>query len=78
MKQSKKRNENKVNYGTISLPLPLVKKIKKRIKGTGMASVSAYVSFVLREILSSTSSVSKSFSKKEIEEVKKRLKNLGY
>ena len=52
MKKAKKK-ESKVKYGTISLPLPLIEKIQRRIKGTGMPSVSAYVSFVLRQILSS-------------------------
>lgn len=75
MKRAKKVNENKIDYGTVSLPLPLIEKIKDRIKGTGMPSVSSYVSFVLREILSYPS---KEFSKKEIEELKERLKRLGY
>lgn len=74
MKRAKKSDENKIDYGTISLPLPLIEKIKDKIKGTGMPSVSAYVSFVLRQVLSS----SKEVSKKEIEDVKKRLKILGY
>ena len=75
MKRAKKINDNKIDYGTISIPIPLINKIKERIKGTGMASVSAYVSFVLRQILSAPS---KDFTKKEIEEVKARLKSLGY
>ena len=74
MKRAKKSDENKIDYGTISLPLPLIEKIKDKIKGTGMPSVSAYVSFVLRQVLSS----SKEVSKKEIEDVKKRLKIFGY
>jgi hypothetical protein len=56
MKRGKNKEENKVEYGTISLPLPLIEKIKKRIKGTGMNSVSAYVSFILRQLLSSPNS----------------------
>ena len=72
----KKESENKIKYGTISLPLPLVEKIKQKIKGTGMPSVSAYVSFVLRQILSEPSN--ELFSKKEEQEVKNRLKSLGY
>ena len=75
MKRAKKGNENKIEYGTISLPLPLIDKIQKKIKGTGMASVSAYVSFVLRQILSSDK---REISEKEIKEVKERLKILGY
>lgn len=82
----KSQNKN-AGYGTVSLPLPLIEKIKKKIEGTGMNSVSAYVSFVLRNILSSpenTSSPNKSplspeiIDKKAEEELKSRLKNLGY
>jgi hypothetical protein len=76
MKRPKKEDENKVEYGTISLPLPLIKKIKERIRGTGMNSVSAYVAFVVREILSS--SKEKFVDKEEISKIKSRLKSLGY
>jgi len=71
----KKENENKVRYGTVSLPLPLIDKIKKKIKGTGMPNVSSYVSFVLRQVLSSDEVL---LDKEESEKIKKRLKNLGY
>lgn len=76
MKRPKNKDENKVEYGTISLPTPLIEKIKKRIEGTGMNSVSAYVAFVLREVLSSDSK--DLFNKKEMKELKTKLKSLGY
>ena len=75
MKRAKKSDENKVDYGTISLPTPLIDKVKKRIKGTGMNSVSSYVSFVLREVLSRD--FEKSY-KEEFEKVREKLKRLGY
>jgi len=79
MKRPKKKGDNKVEYGTISLPIPLIDKIKERIGGTGISSVSSYVSFVLREILSSTNKNSKGImNKKHREEIIKRLKKLGY
>ena len=77
MKRPKRKDENKVKYGTISLPIPLINKIKKRIEGTGMNSVSAYVAFVLRQILSSSES-KETFNKQDEEEIKRRLKSLGY
>lgn len=77
MKRPKRKDENKVEYGTISLPMPLINKIKKRIEGTGMNSVSAYVAFILRQILSSSES-KEVLNKKDEEEIKKRLKSLGY
>jgi len=76
MKKAKKSEENKVKYGTISLPIPLVEKVKKRIKGTGIPSVSAYVAFVLRQILSSSPKTL--MNSYEAKEVKAKLKSLGY
>lgn len=78
MKIPKKREENKVEYGTISLPLPLIEKIKGRIKGTGLPSVSAYVAFVLRQILSSPPEKGRILDRRTEEEIRKRLKSLGY
>lgn len=79
MKKRKLKDE-KVEYGTISLPIPLIIKIKERIKGTGMPSISAYVSFVLRQILSSPEPDNKNkvLSKEEESELTRRLKALGY
>ena len=77
MKRPKRKDENKVEYGTISLPMPLINKIKKRIEGTGMNSISAYVAFVLRQIFSSSES-KEVLSKEDEEEIKRRLKSLGY
>lgn len=78
MKRQKKKDENKVAYGTISLPLPLIKKIKKKIRGTGVNSVSSYISFILRQILSSPHDSREAFSTQDKEEIKARLKALGY
>lgn len=66
-------------YGTISLPMPLINSIKEKIKGTGMHSVSAYVTFILRQILSSPdTNSSNALDKKTEEEIKSRLEKLGY
>lgn len=77
MKRAKNKEDNKVEYGTISLPAPLIEKIKKRIEGTGMNSVSAYVAFVLRQVLSYPSE-GKLLDRGEEDEVKRRLRSLGY
>ncbi len=62
-------------YTTVSIPKPLYEKIKKQIEGTGFTSVSDYVVFVLREVLSAESMTT---DKKEEELVKEKLKSLGY
>lgn len=73
--------EHKVEYTTVSIPKILVEKIKERMKGTGFSSVSSYVTYVLRQVLSSIEEEEKSkqaFTKDEEEKVKQRLRDLGY
>ena len=66
-------------YTTISIPTPLAEKIKKRIKGTGFTSLSSYVTYVLREVLSGMDEEpEEAFSKEDEEKVKERLRALGY
>ena len=49
---AKDETEKESNYSTISIPKPLAEKIKKRCEGTGFTSVSSYVTYVLRQIIS--------------------------
>ncbi|MBN2066339.1 MAG: CopG family transcriptional regulator [Candidatus Thermoplasmatota archaeon] len=66
-------------YTTISIPTPLAEKIKKRIQGTGFTSLSSYVTYVLREVISNTEDDhEEAFSKEDEEKVKERLRALGY
>jgi Arc/MetJ-type ribon-helix-helix transcriptional regulator len=67
-------------YTTISIPTPLADKIKNQIKDTGFNSLSSYVTFVLRQIVSSTEQHDhdKGFTKEDEEKIKERLRNLGY
>jgi len=67
-------------YTTISIPTPLAEKIKKRIEGTGFTSLSSYVTYVLREVISGIEDEEQgeAFSKEDEEKVKDRLRALGY
>ncbi len=67
-------------YTTVSIPKQLAEKIEGRIEDTGFNSVSSYVTYVLREVLSSLEEEKKEevFSKEEEEKVKERLRSLGY
>ena len=74
-------DEHKVEYTTVSIPKPLVEKVKERMKGTGFPSVSSYVTYVLRQVLSSIEDDERSkeaFTKEEEDKVKQRLRDLGY
>ena len=73
--------EHKVEYTTVSIPKPLAEKVKERMKGTGFSSVSSYVTYVLRQVLSSIEEderKAQAFTKEEEEKVKQRLRDLGY
>ena len=72
-RKSKQRNK----YGTVSLPMPLIEEVRRNIEGTGVHSVSEYVTFILRQIFSSPDR-GQVLDKKTEEEIKNRLKNLGY
>ena len=75
------KDEHKVEYTTVSIPKPLVEKVKERMKGTGFSSVSSYVTYVLRQVISSIVEDERSkqaFTKEEEEKVKQRLRDLGY
>lgn len=71
---------DETNITTVSIPKVLADKIKKRCEGTGFNTVSGYVTYVLRQILSETESevTKEAFSEKDEQKVKQRLKSLGY
>ena len=62
----------------VSLPGGLYSKIEERVKATEFRSVEEYIIFVLEEVLKDEGEEEKAFSKEDAEEVKKRLKALGY
>jgi len=71
--------KEKQEFTEISIPIALAEKIKKRILGTGFTSISAYVTYVLTEIVSDSEPEEKEeFSKEDDERVKARLRSLGY
>ena len=68
---------------TISIPKTLAEKIKKRMEGTGFRSVSSYVTYILRQLISGMEidgqkKEKEAFSKQDEETVKERLRGLGY
>lgn len=71
----KKEQESKV----VSLPVELYDRIEARAKATDFGSVDEYVLFVLEEILKQEEKEGEAAaSREDEEEVKKRLKSLGY
>ena len=62
----------------VFLPAELYGKIEERVNVTEFGSVDEYVIFVLEEVLKDEGEEEKAFSKEEEEQVKKRLRDLGY
>jgi Arc/MetJ-type ribon-helix-helix transcriptional regulator len=68
-------------YTTVSIPQTLHQRLEKLIsQKTGFKSVSDYVTYVLREVVAmhETKEIPEPFTSEDIEEIKARLKALGY
>lgn len=72
---------NQPKYTTVSIPVSLSKRIEKLIeKKTGFKSISDYVTYVLREVVAmhETKEIPEPFTSTDVENIKERLKALGY
>jgi len=64
---------------TIKIPRPLYESLGKILEGSGFNSVTEFIVYILRDLISSRSVKKEpSLSNEEIEMVKKRLKSIGY
>jgi metal-responsive CopG/Arc/MetJ family transcriptional regulator len=64
---------------TIKIPRPLYENLSTVIEESGFNSVTEFIVYILRDLVSSRSMKKEpSLSKNEIETIKKRLKSLGY
>ncbi len=74
------REEAKRKYTTVSIPITLYNRIKKLIENTGFTSVSSYVTYVLREVVSSheEEAYGEVFSEEDKKKIIEKLKKLGY
>ncbi|MFC1962395.1 CopG family transcriptional regulator [Chloroflexota bacterium] len=70
----KKEQESKI----VSIPNELCSQIEERIKATSFDSVDEYVIFVLKEILKEEAEEEIDLSREQEEDIRKRLRILGY
>ncbi len=64
---------------TIKIPRPLYESLGKIIEGSGFNSVTDFIVYVLRDLVSTkTMKNEPSLTQKEIEVIRKRLKSLNY
>ena len=71
----KKTSEEK--FTNVPIPTSLFEKIKERIEGTEFKSVSDYLTYVIKEILTENDD-EESVSEKDEKLIKERLRALGY
>lgn len=73
------RKKRRGKFTAVSIPIQLFDKIEEQIKGTGFPSVSSYVAYVLREVLSERHEKGEApFTKDDEERIRRRLRGLGY
>ena len=64
---------------TIKIPRELYDKLRYAIDGTGFSSVTEFIVFVMRTVVMGGKIGEKhKFRKEDVEEIRKRLKKLGY
>jgi Arc/MetJ-type ribon-helix-helix transcriptional regulator len=64
---------------TLKIPRPLYDRLGEIIEGSGFASVTEFVVYILRDLVSHQEGrVEGALSAKEIEAIRRRLKNMGY
>jgi len=76
---STKMKEHQRKKVTIKIPRPLYEKIGKLIEGAGYNSVTDFVVYVLRDIVSAQGrAAAEVYSEEDIAKVKEHLRTLGY
>jgi Arc/MetJ-type ribon-helix-helix transcriptional regulator len=68
---------------TVKIPRPLYRKIQAVVEGSGFNSPTDFIVYVLRDLMGEADDPAKAepkseYSKEELEELKRKLKNLGY
>ena len=68
---------------TVKIPRPLYRKIQAVVEGSGFNSPTDFIVYVLRDLMGETEDQTKpeakpEYTKEELEELKRKLKNLGY
>ena len=62
---------------TLKIPRPMYLRLQEMIKGSDFGSVTEYVTFILRLVISEKKQGGADLSVEELEQLKDRLQNLG-
>jgi Arc/MetJ-type ribon-helix-helix transcriptional regulator len=63
---------------TVKIPRPLYRKIQQVVDGSGFNSPTDFIVYVLRDLMGEAEERGNEFNPDELEDIKRKLKNLGY
>jgi hypothetical protein len=63
---------------TVKIPRPLYRKVQQVVDGSGFNSPTDFIVYVLRDLMGEAEEHPNEFTQDELEDVKRKLKNLGY
>ena len=63
---------------TVKIPRPLFRKVQQVVDGSGFNSPTDFIVYVLRDLMGDANEQPREFTQRELDEVKRKLKNLGY
>jgi Arc/MetJ-type ribon-helix-helix transcriptional regulator len=63
---------------TVKIPRPLYRRIQQVVEGSGFNSPTDFIVYVLRDLMGEAEELKSDFTQEELEDVKRKLKNLGY
>lgn len=63
---------------TVKIPRPLYRKVQQVVEGSGFNSPTDFIVYVLRDLMGEADDHAGDFSQDELDDVKRKLKNLGY
>ncbi|MAB80967.1 MAG: CopG family transcriptional regulator [Planctomycetes bacterium] len=63
---------------TVKIPRPLYRKVQQVVEGSGFNSPTDFIVYVLRDLMGEAEEHLSEFDSDELDEVKRKLKNLGY
>jgi Arc/MetJ-type ribon-helix-helix transcriptional regulator len=65
---------------TVKIPRPLYRRVQQVVEGSGFNSPTDFIVYVLRDLMGEAEENGevREFSQEELDDVKRKLKNLGY
>lgn len=63
---------------TVKIPRPLYRRIQQVVEDSGFNSPTDFIVYVLRDLMGEAEEPKSDFTQEELEDVKRKLKNLGY